>query len=102
MAFPFVLFLQALCATVLEWNDSQRLTPMVFGLGSMLVWFWALRYWPHLFWYSAAIPWVLCALTIGVTEKLRRGFRDVAVGFVPLASSNAANSGAPAMAEPAR
>jgi PAP2 superfamily len=102
MAFPFVLFLQALCATTLEWNDSRRLAPIAFGLGSMLVWFWALRYWPHLFWYWAGIPWILCAVTIGATEKLRRGFRDVAVGFVPSASSNAASPGTPAVAEPAR
>jgi hypothetical protein len=102
VAFPFVLFLQAMCATALEWNDSRRLAPFAFGLVTVLVWFWALRFWPHFFWYSAAIPWVLCAPTIGVTEKLRRGLRDVVVGIVPLALSAPANAAVSASAEPAR
>ncbi len=32
VAFPFVLFLQAMCATELKWNDSRRLAPFAFGL----------------------------------------------------------------------
>jgi hypothetical protein len=93
VAFPFVLFLQAMCATALKWNDSRRLAPFAFGLGTLLVWFWALRYRPHLFWYSVAIPWIFCTLTIGVSEKLRRGFRDVVVWTLP---ASAAASGAEA------
>ena len=44
VAFPFVLFLQAICATALKWNDSRRLAPFAFGLATLLVWLWALRY----------------------------------------------------------
>jgi PAP2 superfamily len=102
VAFPFVLFLQAMCATALEWNDSRRLAPFAFGLATVLVWLWALRFWPHFFWYSPAIPWILCALTIGLTEKLRRGFRDAIVGIVPSASTLPANAAVSPVAEPAR
>ena len=91
-----------MCATELKWNDSRRLAPFAFGLATLLVWFWALRYTPQLFWYSAAIPWLLCALTIGVSEKLRRGFRDVVVGILPSAAPDPTNTTAPAVAEVAR
>jgi hypothetical protein len=102
VAFPFVLFLQAMCATALKWNDSRRLAAFTFGLAAVLVWLWALRYAPHFVWYSAAIPWILCALTIGVTEKLRRAFRDTAVGIYPTLAPNPANAAAPETAEAAR
>jgi hypothetical protein len=102
VAFPFVLFLQAMCATELKWNDSRRLAPFAFGLATLLVWLWALRYCPQFFWYSVAIPWLLCALTIGVSEKLRRGFRDVVVEILPSATPDSANSTASAVAEGAR
>jgi hypothetical protein len=99
VAFPFVLFLQAMCATPLKWNDSRRLAPFGFGLATVLVWLWALRYAPHFFWYSAAIPWILCALTLGVTERLRRGFRDIVVGIFPTPGPIPANAATPEMAE---
>src|ERR1700722_3437033 len=102
VAFPFVLFLQAMCAAELKWNDSRRLAPFAFGLATLLVWLWALRYCPQFFWYSVAIPWLLCALTIGVSEKLRRGFRDVVVEILPSATPDSANSTASAAAEGAR
>jgi hypothetical protein len=102
VAFPFVLFLQAMCATELKWNDSRRLAPFAFGLATLLVWLWALRYTPQLFWYSAAIPWLLCALTIGVSEKLRRNFRDIVVGILPAPAPDLAKTAAPAVAEVAR
>jgi hypothetical protein len=102
VAFPFVLFLQAACATAVEWSDSRRWAPFVFGLATVLVWFWALRYAPHLFWYSAAIPWILCAVTIGVTEKMRRGFRDAVVEIAPTASSFSVHAAAPPVPEAAR
>src|ERR1700744_3462831 len=102
VAFPFVLFLQAICATELKWNDSRRLAPFAFGLATLLVWLWALRYWPHLFWYSVAVPWILCALTIGVSERLRREFRDVVVGILPSPAANAPAATAPVGAEVAR
>jgi hypothetical protein len=102
VAFPFVLFLQAMCATELKWNDSRRLAPFAFGLATLLVWLWALRYTPQLFWYSAAIPWLLCALTIGISEKLRRNFRDIVVGILPAPAPDLAKTAAPAVAEVAR
>lgn len=101
VAFPFVLFLQAACATALRWNDSRRWVPFVFGLATVLVWLWALRFWPQLFWYSAVIPWALSALTIGVTEKLRQGFRDLIVGIAPAESSYASNATAHPVAQSA-
>jgi hypothetical protein len=91
-----------MCATALKWSDSRRLAPFAFGLVAVLVWLWALRYAPQLFWYSAAIPWILCALTVGATEKLRRGFRDVAVGILPSSAPNPVDEAAPQMAEVAR
>ena len=85
VAFPFILFLQALCAVSLEWNDSRRLLPFVVGLMVPLVWLWTLRFEPHVFWYSPVIPWACCALTIAATELARRGLKDAAVGIAPAA-----------------
>jgi hypothetical protein len=102
VAFPFVLFLQAMCATALKWNDSRRLAPFAFGLATLLVWLWALRFTPHFFWYSAAIPWLLCALTIGVSEKLRRGFRDAVVGILPSPGPGPVGATPPAVPDVAR
>ncbi len=79
VAFPFILFLQALCAVSLEWTDSRRLAPFFFGLVAPLVWLWALRFQPHVFWYSPVIPWACCAATIATTEWARRGLKDAAV-----------------------
>jgi hypothetical protein len=79
VAFPFVLFLQALCAVSLDWNDSRRLVPFLFGLIAPLVWLWALRFQPHLFWYSPVIPWACCVATITATEWARRDLKNPAV-----------------------
>jgi hypothetical protein len=97
VAFPFVLFLQAMCATSLKWNDPRRLAPFAFGLATLLVWFCMLRYSPHIFWYSAAIPWIFGLLTIGVSERLRWGFRNDVVGILPTAAMPAKR--APELAE---
>src|SRR5271170_7870737 len=79
VAFPFVLFLQALCAVSLNWSDSKRVMPFLFGLVTPLVWLWALRFHPRVFWYSPVIPWACCVLTIALTELSRRGLKDAAV-----------------------
>jgi hypothetical protein len=79
VAFPFVLFLQALCTISLDWSDSKRLMPFLFGLVTPLVWLWALRFHPRVFWYSPVIPWTCCVLTIALTELARRGLKDAAV-----------------------
>lgn len=101
VAFPFVLFLQALCTTSLDWTDSRRLMPFLYGLITILVWLWTLRFHPQVFWYSPLIPWLCCVLTIGATEIARRGLMDAAVGLTgpsPIATPTPAS----AIAEPAR
>jgi hypothetical protein len=101
VAFPFVLFLQALCTTSLDWTDSRRLMPFLFGLITILVWLWALRFHPQVFWYSPLIPWLCCVLTIGVTEITRRGLMDAAVGLTA-PSRITSPTPASAIAAPAR
>jgi hypothetical protein len=101
VAFPFVLFLQALCTTSLNWTDSRRLMPFLFGLITILVWLWALRCHPQVFLYSPLIPWLCCVLTIGVTEITRRGLMDAAVGLAAH-SRIASPTPASAIAAPAR
>jgi PAP2 superfamily len=101
VAFPFVLFLQALCTTSLDWTDSRRLMPFLFGLITILVWLWALRFHPQVFWYSPLIPWLCCVLTLGVTEITRRGLMDAAVGLTA-PSRITSPTPASAIAAPAR
>jgi hypothetical protein len=84
VAFPFVLFLQALCTVSLRWSDSRRLTPFLFGLLATLSWLAILRFAVSVFWSSPVIPWVGCLATIGVTEFARRGLRDAIAGNAPL------------------
>jgi hypothetical protein len=79
VAFPFVLFLQALCTVSLHWDDSRRLVPFALGLVAPLVWLWALRFEPRVFWYSPLVPWTCCVATIAVTEWARKGLKDAAV-----------------------
>lgn len=79
VAFPFVLFLQALCTVSLKWNDSRRFMPFLYGLLACLAWLAALRWLTHVFWYSPLIPWACCTATIGFTELTRRGLKDAAV-----------------------
>jgi PAP2 superfamily protein len=95
VAFPFVLFLQALCTISLDWSDSKRLVPFLFGLVTPLVWLWALRFHPRVFWYSPVIPWTCCVLTIALTELARRGLKDAAVETT---APSRATSAAPASA----
>jgi hypothetical protein len=95
VAFPFVLFLQALCTISLDWSDSKRLMPVLFGLVTPLVWLWALRFHPRLFWYSPVIPWACCVLTIAFTELARRGLKNAAVDIT---APSRATSPAPASA----
>ncbi len=84
VAFPFVLFLQALCAVSLSWSDSRRLTPFLFGLLATLSWLAILRFGVSVFWYSPVIPWVSCLATIGVTERVRQGMKDAISGSAAL------------------
>ena len=95
VAFPFVLFLQALCTISLDWSDSKRLMPFLFGLVTPLVWLWALRFHPRVFWYSPVIPWACCVLTIVLTELARTGLKDAAV---EITAPSQVTSSAPASA----
>lgn len=76
VAFPFAIFIQAVCATRLDWRDRRRYPSFLFGLIATLVWLAALRFAPNVFWMSAAIPWICCAVTVVLTELLRRPLTD--------------------------
>jgi hypothetical protein len=67
VAFPFALFIDALCAYQVSWKDSRRLLTMLAGLGITLAWFASLRYGAKIFWISPVIPWTLSAATIAFT-----------------------------------
>jgi hypothetical protein len=82
VAFPFVLFLQALCTVSLPWSDSRRLVPFLFGFIVTLSWLVVLRFGSAVFWYSPLIPWVSCAATVGATVWVRQGLKDAAVGHL--------------------
>jgi PAP2 superfamily len=101
VAFPFALFLQALCALPLRWNDSRRVVPFLFGLIVVLGWLAILRFGVGVFWYSPVIPWLSCATTIGVTESLRQGMKDAVVGNASLSRAAVPAVNDPAT-EPAR
>lgn len=64
VAFPFALFIDALCAYHVSWKDSRRLMAIVTGLGVTLAWLASLRYGAKIFWISPVIPWTLSAATI--------------------------------------
>jgi hypothetical protein len=81
VAVPFVLFIQALCTISLDWKDSGRWLPFLFGLAATLGWLTVLRFGVRVFWYSPVIPWLSCVATIGLCELTRRGLRDPAVGM---------------------
>jgi hypothetical protein len=66
-AFPFALLMEALCASELPLQGRRRLTALALGLLVTLGWLLALRYSVHVFWRSPAIPWILCAATVGVS-----------------------------------
>ena len=93
VAFPFVLFLQALCAASLPWSDLRRLTLFLFGLMATLGWLAILRFDVGVFWLSPVIPWVSCAATIGVTEYTRRGLSYGVSGKASLERTTAATVG---------
>jgi hypothetical protein len=80
VAFPFMLFVQALCTVSLDWRDSRRLAPFLFGLLATLGWLVLLRYGVGIYWYSPLIPWAGCLGTLGLTEVARQGLKDAAVG----------------------
>jgi hypothetical protein len=72
VAFPFAVFIQALCATRLPWHDRRRYAACLFGLITTFVWLATLRFTPNLFWVFVAIPWICWVATVALTEFLRR------------------------------
>lgn len=76
VAFPFAVFIQALCATQLRWRDRRHYTSFLFGLFTTFAWLAALRLTPKFFWISVAIPWICCIATVLMTEFLRVPLTD--------------------------
>jgi hypothetical protein len=77
VAFPFALFMQALCASALPWTDRRRQLSLLCGLFGTLGWFVALRFGLKIFWLSPLIPWICCAATVAATEILRMPLSEV-------------------------
>jgi hypothetical protein len=71
VAFPFALFMVALCDWPPFWAGRARLTAPLVCLASILFWFAGLRYAPHFFWTSPVIPWALCVFTVAFTVWLK-------------------------------
>jgi hypothetical protein len=76
LAYPFALFMVALCSWPLLWKRNASLQAFCFGLASILTWFAGLRYAPRFFWASPVIPWLLCALTIALSVWLNTRLRQ--------------------------
>jgi hypothetical protein len=72
LAFPYALLIEALFSFSLPWKDKTRATAAAFGLASILLWFGALFYVPHLFWRSPILPWGMSILTILVSVHFER------------------------------
>ncbi|MGB6599002.1 MAG: phosphatase PAP2 family protein [Candidatus Acidiferrum sp.] len=85
VAFPFALFMRALCAWPPVWKDRTQSAAMLFGLLTVLAWFGALRFAPHFFWISPIIPWVACAATVALTIWIDKRFESP---IVPIALAN--------------
>jgi hypothetical protein len=64
VAFPFVVFLQGLCALGLQWDDRRRVTAVLYGLSLTLAWIVALRFAIKTFWISPVLPWICCVVTV--------------------------------------
>jgi hypothetical protein len=64
VAAPFALFIRALFALDLNWNNKYRLSAFAVGLLGTFAWFGLLRFAPGIFWISPAVPWLLSAATI--------------------------------------
>jgi PAP2 superfamily len=68
VAFPFALFIQAICSSSLAWNNARRLTAFFLGLSVTAGWLLGLRYAAKFFWISPVIPWALVVGTIALTS----------------------------------
>jgi hypothetical protein len=79
VAFPFVVFLQGLCAIGLRWNDRRRATAVIYGLLLTLGWIGALRFALKIFWISPVLPWVCCLLTVASAVIVQRSLEQASV-----------------------
>jgi hypothetical protein len=78
VAFPFALGMEALCAFERPGRERQRLAALALGFLGTLAWLFALRYGAHFFWWNAAVPWTLCALTVAGSLLFERRLRGAA------------------------
>lgn len=74
VAYPFALFMQALCSWPPAWKNRTGLLTLLFALATVLAWLAALRFAPHFFWISPGIPWAACAVTVVLTFLVRERF----------------------------
>jgi hypothetical protein len=72
VAFPFALMLESMCTFSLKRNDRNRVLAFCWGLAGTLGWFVLLRHALHFFWISPVLPWLSCALTVGLTLASER------------------------------
>jgi PAP2 superfamily protein len=101
VAFPFALFVQALCSYTLPWKDARRLAAISFGLLVTLAWLVALRHAGKFFWISPVIPWALCVATI-LLSSIRQHKFQLAVDSGPLAAELNPGVSTARQASPAR
>ena len=71
VAYPFALFMQALCVWPAAWKNRAPFSALLFGLLTVLMWFGALRFAPNFFRISPIIPWTACAATVGLTILIK-------------------------------
>jgi hypothetical protein len=72
VAFPFVVFLQGLCALRLRWSNPARVFAICYGLLFTLAWIAVLRFALKLFWVSPVLPWTCCILTVASAILVRK------------------------------
>jgi uncharacterized membrane protein SirB2 len=78
VAFPFALGMEALCAFERPWMEQRRLAALAVGFLGTLAWLSGLRYGAHFFWWNAAVPWTLCAVTVGASLLFERRLQEAA------------------------
>ena len=97
VAWPFALFVYALCAWPVPWSNGIRGISVFIGLGMTLGWIGALRMGVKMFWISPALPWLACAVTVVWATLLRHrlasaGQRDGAAQSISAIASAPAAS----------
>ncbi|HTB93454.1 MAG TPA: phosphatase PAP2 family protein [Candidatus Sulfotelmatobacter sp.] len=64
VAVPFTVMILGVTQIVCAREQRTPWGAVLYGLGMTLLWFGLLRYGNRVFWASALVPWVACALTI--------------------------------------